>query len=87
MVLFALGVATFEAPMFKLLFDLFPAQIRCTGIALPWAVGLSLFSSPSPMLAQWLSGYYGWSGGVLCIALVSIAALFAIMIHTKLNRL
>ncbi|WP_419535364.1 MFS transporter [Endozoicomonas sp.] len=86
MVLFALGVATFEAPMFKLLFDLFPAQIRCTGIALPWAIGLSLFSSPSPMVAQWLSGYYGWSGGVLCIALVSIAALFAIMIHTKHNK-
>ena len=86
MVLFALGVATFEAPMFKLLFDLFPAQIRCTGIALPWAVGLSLFSSPSPMVAQWLSGYYGWSGGVLFIALVSIAALFAIMIHAKHNK-
>lgn len=78
MMLFALGVATFEAPMFKLLFDLFPARIRCTGIALAWALGQSLFSSPSPMLAQWLSGQFGWFDGVLCIFLVCVGVLVTI---------
>ncbi len=83
MALFATGVATFEAPMFKLLFDLFPARIRCTGIALAWAIGQSLFSSPSPMLAQRLSEHYGWLGGVICILLVCGVALAAIWGYSK----
>lgn len=74
MMLFALGVATFETPMFKLLFDLFPSRIHCTGIALTRALGQSLFFSPSPML----SDYYGWLGGVLCMFLVCFVALVAI---------
>ncbi|WP_211829830.1 MFS transporter [Kistimonas asteriae] len=81
MIMFATGVATFEAPMFKLLFDLFPARIRCTGIALAWAMGQSLFSGPSPMLAQWLSDHYGWVGGVFCILLVCGGGLVAMYMH------
>ncbi len=82
MTVFALGIATFEAPMFKFLFDFFPARIRCTGIALAWAVG-GLFSSASPVLAQAISDHYGWLGGASCIVLVCTCALAALSIQAR----
>ncbi|GAA4652203.1 hypothetical protein GCM10023116_44870 [Kistimonas scapharcae] len=85
MTVFALGIATFEAPMFKFLFDFFPARIRCTGIALAWGVG-GLFSSVSPVLAQRISDHHGWLGGVLCILLVCTCALFALSIQARLPK-
>lgn len=85
MTVFALGIATFEAPMFKFLFDFFPARIRCTGIALAWAVG-GVFSSVSPVLAQRISDHYGWLGGVLCILLVCTCALLALSIQARLPK-
>ncbi|MGB0359824.1 MAG: hypothetical protein ACPGEF_00195 [Endozoicomonas sp.] len=76
MMVYALGVSAFEAPMF----DQFPGRIRCTVIAFAWAIGHSLFSSPSLMVAQLLSDQLDWMGSVLCIYISCAAGLLALSI-------
>ena len=88
MILFAIGVSAFEAPMFGIMASFFPAAIRCTGIAVSWGIGSTLFSAPSLFFAQWLSQRLEepWMAGALCVVTAAITG-FVALVFLKVSQL
>ena len=79
MALMAIGVCAFEAPVFKIIYDLFPSHLRCTAVAGTWGLSQCVISAPSPAVAQWLSNYLPWQGGPLCVWVISALGVLALM--------
>lgn len=56
--------------------ELFPTEVRATGVALPYAVTVSIFGGTAPMIALWFktqgheSGFYYYLAGVVFISLL-----------------
>ncbi|MDR0457872.1 MAG: MFS transporter [Burkholderiaceae bacterium] len=56
--------------------ELFPTEVRTTGVALPYAVTVSIFGGTAPMIALWFktqgheSGFYYYLAGVVFISLL-----------------
>ncbi len=72
MLVMALGICAFEAPIFKTVFDLFPVEFRCTAVAFTWGLSQCLISAPALALAEWLGQFFAWQGGPICIITLSI---------------
>jgi len=70
--LFAVTQGLICGPLFKIIFDAFPTQIRYTGLSVSWSISAAIFSSTAPMVAMVLD--HQWHGGsgpsayVACIA-------------------
>lgn len=74
----AIGTCAFEAPIFKVVYDLFPRHIRFTAIAGVWGLAQCLISGPSPAIAQWLNQYFPWQGGPICLWVLSLVGVFTL---------
>lgn len=59
--LFAIMQSLLCGPLFKVIFDAFPAHIRYTGLSVSWSISAAIFSSTAPMVAVYLN--HQWTGG------------------------
>lgn len=74
--LYSTCLAAVTATMFKYLTDLFPAQVRYSGAAIGWGVGVAIFGGSAPLVAEMLSHYHlKWV--MLYVALSSLTAYFS----------
>ncbi len=63
-------VAVIAAPMFSLVIDLFPMNVRFTGVSFVFNLAMSLFGSTAPLIALSLHQSYSnliWVGGYLSV--------------------
>ncbi len=58
MILYGITNGIVCAPMMKILYDLFPPEIRYTGISFAYSVSVAIFGGSAPMVAQYLSLTY-----------------------------
>lgn len=58
--IYAVLDALITAPMFKWLYDLFPTNIRVTGITVSWNVAVALLGGTSPLIVQHLVNAWNW---------------------------
>lgn len=85
MILMAIGTCAFEAPVFKIIYDLFPNGLRCTVIA-TWGLTQCVVSAPSPAIAQWLSNYLPRQGGPICIWVSVMMSSMAVLYLVQNDR-
>gem|GEM_PF-1390342 len=65
------GVAC--GPMVKILCDLFPPNVRYTGVSFAWSVSAALFAGTAPLVAEILTIRYNWFiGPSLYVSLIAL---------------
>ena len=74
--LFFLGAAIAADPAYFA--ELFPTNVRATGVGFPYAFAISLFGGTAPLIATWLGvNDLGWVFTTYCMALALTTALVA----------
>lgn len=73
---YALFLAAVNAVMFKYFADIFPTQIRYSGPAMGWSIGVAIFGGSAPMVAQILSFHHLTFVAVMYVILSSMIALW-----------
>jgi len=74
---YALCDAMVSVPLFKILNDLFPVQVRYSGISVAWSTSMALFGGTAPLVANYLQQAFN----------TPIAPIFYIFITTGLALL
>ena len=82
MALYGIGMGLSLAPMFKTIFDLFPAQVRYSGYTGAWNISVALFGGTAPLVSQWLTNNHVAD---LAGFYVSISALIALAISVRIG--
>ncbi len=80
--LFGICNAAACAPMFKLLFDCFPTNIRYTGISFAWGLSVAIFGGTTPLIAEYfvngLSFIYGPAAYASMSAMIAFMAVLTL---------
>lgn len=75
-ILYAIANAAATAPLFKYFFEIFPREIRYTGTALGYGIGVAIFGGSAPLVAQFLSLHHLTYLSIFYVAVGSIIALW-----------
>lgn len=79
-ILYGISNAFAFGPIFNFIYKLFPTAIRYTGNSVAWSIGVALFGSTSPIVADYLLQHHSVYGPALY---VSLFILFAVLIVLK----
>lgn len=84
---YAIADAMVGGPLFKYLNDLFPTEVRYTGVSVAWSVSMALFAGTAPMLSEWLqAGLHLNFAPALYITLSSILGFIGLTYATRKKR-
>lgn len=77
--IYAVLDSVITAPMFKWLYDLFPTQLRVTGISVSWNIAVALLGGTSPLIVQYIMTKWDWhTGPGFYLSVVGLITLIAI---------
>ncbi len=85
-VFFAIFTASACAPIFKIILNLFPTQIRYTAVMLSWALSLSLFGRSLYRFADYLIQYFNDPYAPAFYASAAAVIAFLLILAQHLNR-
>lgn len=91
MFLYGVGMGLSLAPMFKTLFDLFPTELRYSGITVPWNISIALFGSTAALVAHYfanhhVANYAGYYVSFSAIIAISVIIRMGLMAHLDRRR-
>ena len=78
-------LAGYSANCAVVMAEQFPAEVRSTGIGLPYALAVAVFGGTAPYITTWMSthGLGGWVWAYVTVAALVGVAVYATMPETK----
>lgn len=81
-VIFSILKAAYYGPLASVMGDIFPTEVRGTGLSLGYNVGVAIFGGLTPLVAAWLIGITGDAKApaywVLLAGALSVAAILVV---------
>ncbi|HAU1272606.1 TPA: MFS transporter, partial [Legionella pneumophila] len=79
---YALCNALVGTPIFKLLNDFFPTQIRYSGVSIAWGISMAIFGGTAPLVANYLQYSFKLATAPIFYILLS-ASVALLVLHDK----
>ncbi len=79
MFLYGIGMGLSLAPMFKTLFDLFPTELRYSGITVTWNISIAIFGSSAALIAHCFAHHHMANYAGFYVSFSAVVAIFVII--------